>query len=121
MTRHEELRVALVALEQRVPDVHACVVSSRDGLPLAGTFGDGGHRVAAMAASVVGLAEEILADGAGATSTTTIRGSAGCLVVHPAGSGAVLAARTTAKPNVGLLQVELPATAAALLRSLEPC
>ena len=97
-------------------------VASRDGLPLASTFPAAeAPRVAAMAASVVGLAEEILADAGAGTSTTIVRGAAGCLVVHPAGAGAVVAARTGANPNLGLVHLVLPATVAALTRSLEPC
>jgi predicted regulator of Ras-like GTPase activity (Roadblock/LC7/MglB family) len=119
--RHQELQLALQQLERRVGDVTGAVVASRDGLALATTFTDGGgDRVAAMAASVVGLAEEILADGDG-TSTTIVRGAAGCLVVHPAGTAGVVAARTGPHPNIGLLHVELPVTVDAVTRSIERC
>ena len=122
MTRHNDLRAALQHLERRVGDVKGTVVASRDGLALASTFqGTDGERVAAMAASVVGLAEEILADVDGGASTTIVRGATGCLVVHPAGPDGVLAARTGPNPNVGLVHIELPATVAALARSLDRC
>lgn len=120
VSRHQELRTALQQLERRVGDVKGAVVASRDGLALASTFiGAEGDRVAAMAASVVGLAEEILADGG--TSTTIVRGATGCLVVHPAGTDGVLAARTGPNPNVGLLHVELPVAVDAVTRSIERC
>lgn len=122
MTRHQELRTALQQLERRVGDVRGAVVASRDGLALASTFtGGGGDRAAAMAASVVGLAEEILADVDGGTSTTIVRGAAGCLVVRPAGHDGVLAVRTGPSPNIGLLHVELPPTVDAVTRSIERC
>lgn len=122
VTRHHDLRGALQHLERRVSDVQGTVVASRDGLALASTFhGSDGNRVAAMAASVVGLAEEILADPDGGASTTIVRGAAGCLVVHPAGPDAVLAARTGPDPNVGLVHLELPAIVASLTRSFDRC
>jgi predicted regulator of Ras-like GTPase activity (Roadblock/LC7/MglB family) len=74
-----------------------------------------------MAASVVGLSEEILADVERGTSVTIVRGDSGCLIVHPAGPDAVLAARTGPHPNVGLVGLELPAVVAAVSRSLERC
>src|SRR5262245_49828235 len=47
-------RAALAALEQRVADIRATVVASRDGLPVAATLPDAdAARLAAMAASVL--------------------------------------------------------------------
>lgn len=122
VSRYAELRGALTGFERKVGDVRGAVVASRDGLPLASTFADGaGDRYAAMAASVVGLAEEIVADTDAGTSMTIIRGRTGCLIVHPAGPDAVVAARTGPNPNVGLVNVELPAVVSAVSRSLERC
>ena len=110
VSRDVELRGALSGFERKVGDVRGAVVASRDGLPLASTFDDGVvDRFAAMAASVVGLSEEILADVERGTSVTIVRGDSGCLIVHPAGPDAVLAARTGPHPNVGLVGLELPA------------
>lgn len=110
------LEPPLRALEQRVPDLRGVVLATRDGLAVASTMpGESTERVAAMAASVVALADQVMGDPAAAgRSTTIVRGAAGCLFVHPAGSGTVLAARSAAAPNLGLVSVELPATVAAL-------
>lgn len=116
---------ALTALETRVDDIHGVVLASSDGLPVAATFrSDEADRVAAMAASVAGLAEQILpgrsmTHPAPSTSpSTVIRGSRGCLVVQAVGGG-VVAARTGPRANLGLVQLELPATVERL-RSLLP-
>jgi uncharacterized protein len=122
VTRDAELRGALAGFESKVGDVRGAVVASRDGLPLASTFTDGAtDRFAAMAASVVGLSDEVLADVDSGASMTIVRGQTGCLIVHPAGPDAVLAARTGPHPNVGMVGLELPAVVAAVSRSIEPC
>jgi predicted regulator of Ras-like GTPase activity (Roadblock/LC7/MglB family) len=116
---------ALAALEARVDDIHGVVLASGDGLTVAATFrSDEADRVAAMAASVAGLAEQILPGRTPsghrpmASPSTVIRGSRGCLVVQ-AVAGGVVAARTGSGANLGLVQLELPATVEHL-RSLLP-
>lgn len=120
MAREDELRRSLLDLECRVGDMHGSVLATRDGLAVATTFGaDEAAKVAAMAASVVALADQVLHDPSGrGVARTLIRGSEGCLVVEAVGDGAVLAARTSANPNLGLVNIEMPETIGSLTKLL---
>jgi predicted regulator of Ras-like GTPase activity (Roadblock/LC7/MglB family) len=114
VSKQVELHEVLRGFQSAVDGVHGAVLATRDGLPVVSTLADAGaETVAAMAATVISLAEQAMPsdpDGAG-EGHTVIRGSGGCLVVYAAGDAAVLAVQTTATPNIGLVQVEAPATA----------
>lgn len=102
-------------IHERVDGVQGVVVATRDGLTVASTAGDGKEdRIAAMAASAISLAQQTLAGSGGGDGQTVIRGDHGCLVVQGAGPAAVLAVKTGARPNMGLVQVEVPRAAAEL-------
>lgn len=116
MSKQEAVARIMRDVHQRVGDVEDVVIATRDGLPLASTTSeDRAEKVAAMVASVLSLSMQAVDDDAeGPFGHTVIRGSRGCLVVQDAGPNAVIAVHTGAKPNMGLVQVEIPRAAADL-------
>jgi predicted regulator of Ras-like GTPase activity (Roadblock/LC7/MglB family) len=118
VSKQQELHEVLRGFHDAVDGVQGAVLATRDGLPVVSTLTDArAETVAAMAATVVALADQAMpasADSgvAGADgSHTVIRGTDGCLVVYAAGDQGVLAVQTTAQPNIGLVHVEAPAAA----------
>lgn len=116
MSKQAELHDVLRGFHAAVDGVHGAVLATRDGLPVASTLADArSEAVAAMAATVVALADQAAPPGAErGVGHTVIRGTDGCLVVYPAGELGVLAVQTTSQPNIGLVQVEAPAAACQL-------
>jgi predicted regulator of Ras-like GTPase activity (Roadblock/LC7/MglB family) len=116
VSKQADVSQVLRGIHLAVDNVHGAVVATRDGLPVASTTGgDRAEKVAAMAASVLALSQQALADpDTEDGGQTVIRGSDGCLVVQEAGPNAVLAVHTGARPNMGLVQVEVPRAAAEL-------
>ena len=118
MTKNDTVSQIMRDIHQRIGDVHDVVVGTRDGLPLASTTSDSrAERISAMAASVLSLSMQAL-DGDD-SGHAVVRGTRGCLVVHHAGPGALLAVHTGAKPNMGLVQVEVPRAATDLESALD--
>jgi predicted regulator of Ras-like GTPase activity (Roadblock/LC7/MglB family) len=117
VSKQHELQEVLRGFHDAVDGVHGAVLATRDGLPVASTLGDArAETVAAMAATVIALADQAMpsdpaAGESGTTSHTVIRGTDGCLVVYAAGDVGVLAVQTSSQPNIGLVQVEAPAAA----------
>lgn len=114
MSRQEEIERVMRDVQRGVDGVERVVVGTSDGLAVASTSpGPRSEKMAAMAASVVSLSQQTVADDReGATGQTVIRGSSGCLVVQGAGPDAVLAVRTDVAANMGLIQMEVPRAAA---------
>ena len=113
MSKQHELHEVLRGFHDAVDGVQGAVLATRDGLPVASTLADQrADTVAAMAATVVALAEQAMpSEATGDSGHTVIRGRDGCLVVYRAGEHGVLAVQTTAQPNIGLVHVEAPAAA----------
>jgi len=113
VSKQVELHEVLRGFHEAVDGVHGAVLATRDGLPVASTLADAkAETLAAMAATVIALANQAVPhEGDDSEGHTVIRGSDGCLVVYPAGDVGVLAVQTSAHPNIGLVQVEAPATA----------
>lgn len=115
MSKHEDVSRVMRSIQTNVDGVQDVVVATRDGLTVAATTGeDRAGKVAAMAASVLALSQQAIADSGGGEGHTVIRGDRGCLVVHGAGPNAIVAVHTGARPNMGLVQVEVPRAAADL-------
>lgn len=119
--RRVELDAVLDEVSRVLADVRGAVFATRDGLCVASTIPEPqAGTVAAMAAAVLSLSESALDFGEAPTGrpdplrSTVLRGSDGCLAVVPAGALGALAVKTGAKPNIGLLGVELPRAAAKL-------
>jgi predicted regulator of Ras-like GTPase activity (Roadblock/LC7/MglB family) len=116
VSKQADVGQVMRSIHLAVDGVHGVIVATRDGLPVATTAAEGrAEKVAAMAASVLALSQQAVADPeTDDAGQTVIRGSEGCLVVQGAGPNAVLAVHTGAKPNMGLVQVEVPRAAADL-------
>lgn len=124
MSKQAELNDALRRLHAAVDGVHGTVLGTRDGLPLASTLaGASAETVAAMAATVMALADQAVPTESSTDGCAVIRGTDGCLVVQGAGTAGVLAVQTGSQPNLGLVQMEAPAVAASLSKALAaaPC
>lgn len=112
MSKQQDVSKVMRDIHVAVDGVEEVVVATRDGLAVASTGSDElTAKVAAMAASVVGLSGQAIGAATGETGQTVIRGDLGCLVVQGAGPNAVIAVRTGARPNMGLVQVEVPKAA----------
>lgn len=112
VSKQQDLAKVMRDIHLAVDGVEEVVVATRDGLAVASTGSDDRTaKVAAMAASVVGLSTQAVGAAPGESGQTVIRGDAGCLVVQGAGPNAVIAVRTGARPNMGLVQVEVPRAA----------
>lgn len=116
MSRQEDIDRVMRDIHRGVDGVDDVVVATSDGLAVASTNpGPRADKVAAMAASVVALSQQTIPeDGDGNPHETVIRGSLGCLVVRGAGPNAVIAVRTGADSNMGLVHLEIPRAAAEL-------
>ena len=121
MARQAELDGVLRAVATVVDDVDGAVFATRDGLCVATTLHEPhASKLAAMAAAVLSLSESALDFGEvrqgppDPVRSTVVRGREGCVAVVPAGRLGALAVQTGARPNVGLMHVELPRAAARL-------
>ncbi len=114
MSRQEELALVVASVRQSVPELHCVMVASVDGLAIAHDLDDDeAERIAAMAATAIGLGERISERSArGELAETVIRGRDGYLVVYPAGKDAVLVLTGPRDSNLGLARIEARAASA---------
>jgi len=108
MSKQEKIEGALSRLQRDMPDVRAAIVASPDGLLIAERgAGDAATRLAAMAATSLGLGRRIAKTvNAGDLNEIVIRGSDGYLAVFAIGEKAVLALTLPEGGNLGLLRIE---------------
>jgi len=129
--RLNQIEDVLRSLHESVEGLQATVVISLDGFVVAAHVpGSNGRRrrtdsaadspqVAAMAASIVGISEKVLAQlQRGAMSRVLIDGSQGGIVVVPAGPDAALAAMVAHEAKLGLVMLALHRSAEQVRRIL---
>jgi hypothetical protein len=107
--KQEQLQQTLANLRSAIPEVRGVLVASSDGLPMAQSLSgtEDPNRVAAMAATALGLGKRI-ADtlSAGSLNETSVSGSNGQVYLYSAGAKGVLVVVTPANANVGLIHLE---------------
>ncbi|HHJ19477.1 MAG TPA: hypothetical protein ENJ84_06570 [Gammaproteobacteria bacterium] len=113
MSKQEELSRMIKELRENVPDINGVLIATVDGLSIATDFSeDESARVAAMAASSIGLGNRISSTAEiGAMKDMMIEGRDGLLIMYMAGSAGVLALRAVDHANLGLIRLEGPKTA----------
>jgi predicted regulator of Ras-like GTPase activity (Roadblock/LC7/MglB family) len=108
MNKQDTLERILRELATTSDEVRGALLATPEGLPIVSTLPDPEvPRLAAMAATVVGLSAKV-ADtvGAGGYLETVIRGEDGYLAVYDLGDRAALAVATRPGVNLGLLHLE---------------
>jgi predicted regulator of Ras-like GTPase activity (Roadblock/LC7/MglB family) len=121
MSKQEALRSVLDSLRMAIPELQGALVASTDGLPITHSFTNGAdpNRVAAMAATTLGVAKRISESlSAGTFAEASVRGDNGQIFLYAAGSKAVLAVLAPQECNVGLIQMEARDAAAAIATTL---
>ncbi len=109
MTKQERLNAILQNLRNSLPEVRGALIATVDGLPIAQVV-DGNtdaNRVAAMAATALGLGKRIndtLASGE--LTELSVSGLNGQVFIYAAGRKGVLAVVTPSQMNLGLLNME---------------
>ncbi|MFD2610332.1 roadblock/LC7 domain-containing protein [Deinococcus taklimakanensis] len=109
MTKQERLNSILQNLRNSLPEVRGALIATVDGLPIAQVV-DGNtdaNRVAAMAATALGLGKRIndtLASGE--LTELSVSGLNGQVFIYAAGRKGVLAVVTPSQMNLGLLNME---------------
>ena len=113
MGKQEEFTQLIRELRENVPDISGVLIATVDGLSIGTDFPeDEAARVAAMAASSIGLGNRITktAD-IGNMKDMLIEGREGMLILYMAGSSGVLAIRAPERSNLGLIRLEGPKAA----------
>lgn len=108
-SKQEQLQSTLFNLRSSLPELRGALVATADGLPIAQTFSDNtdANRVAAMAATALGLGKRINDTlGAGELTEMSVTGADGQVFVYATGRKGVLAVVTPASMNLGLLHIE---------------
>ncbi len=96
-------------LRSSLPEIRGALVATLDGLPIAQAFTDNtdANRVAAMAATALGLGKRINDTlGSGEFNEMSVSGVGGQVFLYAAGRKGVLAVVTPADMNLGLLHME---------------
>lgn len=108
MRRQEELQIIIAGLRTSLPALKGVLIASIDGLAIAQSLADTDpNRVAAMAATVLGLSKRVIETiAAGGLSEITIGGTDGQMFVYAAGASAVLVVIAGEKPNVGMINLQ---------------
>lgn len=108
ISKQDQLKGILSGLRTNLPELKGVLIASADGLPIAATMGEGSdaNRVAAMAATALGLGKRINDTlGAGELTEMSVSGKDGQVYIYAAGKG-VLAVVAPTGMNLGLLHME---------------
>ncbi len=113
MSKQDDFNELIRELRENVPDISGVLIATVDGLSLGADFSqDEAARVAAMAASSVGLGDRITkTSDIGKMRDMMIEGREGVLILYMAGSGGILAIRAPERCNLGLIRLEGPKAA----------
>jgi hypothetical protein len=108
MSRQEELQKIVENLRSAISDARGIIIASTDGLAISHSLsGADPNRVAAMAATALGLGKRIIDTlNAGTFSETSVSGSDGQIFVYAAGLKGVLAVICGHGVNIGLIHLE---------------
>ena len=121
MSKQEALTAVIQNLRSAVPEIKGVLIASTDGLPIVHSLSNGAAptRVAAMAATALGVGKRISESlSAGTFAETVVKGADGQVFLYAAGSKAVLTVLANQDANVGLIQMEARDTAAAVAAAL---
>jgi len=121
VSKQEEFTHLIRELRENVPDITGVLVATVDGLAIGSDFQeDEAARVAAMAASSVGLGNRITKTAElGAMKDMMIEGKDGILILYMVGNSGVLAIRAPGRCNLGLIRLEGPKAAKRALEIME--
>jgi uncharacterized protein len=114
MSIQDEITKRITSLNASLPDIRGVIVASADGLVIAADLPGGidPERVAAMAATSIGLGERISSTlSIGVLDEQTVKASDGSMHLFVVGSDAVLALLSAPGANLGLLNLEARTTA----------
>lgn len=109
MSKQDQLTSTLTTLRGALPELRGALVATVDGLPIAQDMGGGvdANRVAAMAATALGLGKRINDTlGSGQLTDMSVGGTDGQVYIYAAGNKGVLAVVAPAGVNLGLLHME---------------
>ncbi|MEF2280414.1 roadblock/LC7 domain-containing protein [Deinococcus sp. YIM 134068] len=109
LSKQELLNSTLTGLRSAMPELRGALIATVDGLPIAQTMGDGTdpNRVAAMAATALGLGKRINDTlGSGQLTDMSVSGASGQVYIYAAGHKGVLAVVAPTGVNLGLLHME---------------
>lgn len=112
--KQESLQQAITALRTAIPELRGVLVASVDGLPMAHSLSgsEDANRIAAMAATALGLGKRISDTlHAGELTETSVSGVDGHVFVYAAGNKGVLVVIAPASANTGLIHLEARETA----------
>lgn len=121
LSKQDRLNATLTTLRAALPELRGVLVATVDGLPIAKSMGDGtdANRVAAMAATALGLGKRINDTlGSGDLTDMSVSGLGGQVYIYAAGHKGVLAVVTPSGMNLGLLHMEARDTAQAIAEIL---
>lgn len=108
-SKPERLNSILQVLRSALPKLRRAIIATSDGLPIAQNFSDNtdANRVAAMAATALGLGKRINDTlSAGQLTEMSVSGDVGQVFIYSIGTKGVLAVVTPANMNLGLLHME---------------
>lgn len=110
MSKQEQAQSILNTLRSSMPEIKGALIATVDGLAISRSFSDTAtdtNRVAAMAATALGLGKRI-ADtlNAGEFTETSVSGREGNVYIYATGPKGVLAVITQADANLGLVHLE---------------
>ncbi|WP_084047748.1 roadblock/LC7 domain-containing protein [Deinococcus hopiensis] len=117
LSKQDRLNASLTTLRTSMPELRGALVATVDGLPIAKSMSDGtdANRVAAMAATALGLGKRINDTlGSGELTDMSVSGMGGQVYIYAAGNKGVLAVVTPPGMNLGLLHMEARDTAQAV-------
>lgn len=108
MSKQEQVQQIIEKLRSQIPELRGALVASIDGLAIGQSLSTGDpNRIAAMAATALGLGRRIVESlGAGTFNETSVTGSEGTIFVYTAGTKGVLAVIVGVGANIGLIHLE---------------
>jgi len=112
-TKSEQLAAIIASMHEAIPELFGVMIASVDGLAVAHDLPEpDAERIAAMAATALGLGARITErTNLGTITETIIRGTQGHLVVYSAGNDAVLVMSGPLSANLTLMRIEARAGA----------
>jgi predicted regulator of Ras-like GTPase activity (Roadblock/LC7/MglB family) len=107
-TKSEQLAAIIASIHEAIPELFGVMIASIDGLAVAHDLHEAdAERIAAMAATALGLGARIAErTNLGTLTETIIRGTQGHLVVYSAGNDAVLVLSGPLTANLTLMRIE---------------
>ena len=107
-TKSEQLAAIIASMHEAIPELFGVMIASIDGLAVGHDLPEAdAERIAAMAATALGLGARITErTNLGTLTETIIRGTQGHLVVYSAGNDAVLVMSGPLTANLTLMRIE---------------